>query len=30
LESETTKDFYFVNIPPNTVLLTPINTKIEY
>ena len=29
LESETTRDFYFVSIPPGTVLLTPISTKIE-
>ena len=29
LESETTRDFHFVGIPPGTVLLTPTSTKIE-
>ena len=29
LKSKMTKDFYFVNIPPGTILLTPISTKIE-
>ena len=30
LASETTKDLYFVGIPPDTILLTPINTPIPY
>ena len=30
LELKTTRDFYFISIPPSTVLLTPISTKIEY
>jgi hypothetical protein len=29
LEGETTSDFRFVNMPPGTILLTPISTKIE-
>jgi hypothetical protein len=28
LASETTRDFHFVRMPPGTVLLTPISTKI--
>lgn len=30
LASETTRNFRFVGMPPGTVLLTPINIKIEY
>lgn len=29
LASETTRDFRFVGMPPGTILLTPISTKIE-
>jgi hypothetical protein len=29
LAAETTKDFGFVGMPPGTILLTPISTKIE-
>jgi hypothetical protein len=29
LASETTKDFHFVGMPPGTILLTPISTKID-
>ena len=29
LESETTRDFHFVGMPPGTVLLMPTSTKIE-
>ncbi|KAK4067354.1 hypothetical protein Purlil1_13889 [Purpureocillium lilacinum] len=28
LESETTKDFHFVGMPPGTILLTPMSVKI--
>ncbi|TWU70704.1 hypothetical protein ED733_001417 [Metarhizium rileyi] len=30
LESETTKDFHFVGMPPGTILLTPMSVKIQY
>ncbi|KJK73761.1 hypothetical protein H634G_10966 [Metarhizium anisopliae BRIP 53293] len=30
LESETTKDFQFVGMPPGTILLTPMSVKIQY
>ena len=30
LELKTIRDFYFISIPPSTILLTPISTKIEY
>ncbi|KFG82257.1 hypothetical protein MANI_117872 [Metarhizium anisopliae] len=29
LESETTKDFHFVGMPPGTILLTPMSVKIQ-
>jgi hypothetical protein len=29
LASDTTKDFHFVGMPPGTILLTPVSTKIE-
>lgn len=29
LASETTRDLYFAGMPPGTVLLTPVSTKIE-
>jgi hypothetical protein len=29
LASETTRDFHFVGMPPGTILLTPLSTKIE-
>ncbi|RYP33109.1 hypothetical protein DL767_004894 [Monosporascus sp. MG133] len=29
LASETAKDFHFVSVPPGTILLTPLNTKIK-
>ncbi|KJZ68781.1 hypothetical protein HIM_11825 [Hirsutella minnesotensis 3608] len=29
LESETTKDFHFVGMPPGTVLLTPMSVRIQ-
>jgi hypothetical protein len=30
LASDITKRFHFVGIPPETILLIPMNTKIEY
>ena len=29
LKGETTRDLRFVDMPPGTILLTPISTKIE-
>jgi hypothetical protein len=29
LEGQTTRDFRFVDMPPGTILLTPMSTKIE-
>ncbi|KID81371.1 PIF1 protein [Metarhizium guizhouense ARSEF 977] len=29
LESETTKDFHFVGMPPGTILLTPMSVRIQ-
>ena len=29
LAAESTRDFYFVGMPPGAILLTPISTRIE-
>jgi hypothetical protein len=29
LAAKSTRDFYFVGIPPDAILLTPISTRIE-
>jgi hypothetical protein len=30
LAAESMRDFHFVGMPPGTILLTPISTRIEY